>query len=112
MRTFYGQPRDHDLHQLQQLARSIEIQLELLHQLDAQERREIDLAQCFPDGKLIVHGQLVDLRPTIDPEVLRGQVLQDGQQVGTLYINVRRGKCAPVDPLGTRWLQPAGADAA
>lgn len=102
MRPPHGHPQDHSLHQLQHVARSVETQLKLLRQQNLQGERELELASCFPDGKMIIQGHLINLQHTIDPEVLRGHVAQDGQNLGTLYINVRRGKCTAIDDLTHR----------
>ena len=84
---------------LRLLGRSIEEQLEIEHQLGEQDRREIDLATCFPAGKLMLRGTLDGLQRTLDPEVVRGYVSQGGRRMGILYINVVRKKCTPVDSL-------------
>ncbi|SMB27810.1 protein of unknown function [Sterolibacterium denitrificans] len=99
MSHYLGHPQDRDLRMLRSLARSIETQLELEHQLSERDRREIDLAACFPAGKMILRGSLADIRHTIDPEVMRCHVVQDGRLAGTLYINLLRKKCTPVDCL-------------
>ncbi len=92
-------PQDRDLRVLKQLERSIEAQLEIEHQLIEQDRREIDLASCFPAGKLVLRGRICGFHKTLDPEIVRIDVIQDGRQKGFLYINIRRKKCMALDCL-------------
>lgn len=94
-----GHPQNHDLRMLKQLEHSIEAQLEIEHQLTENDRREIDLATCFPAGKLMLHGTLEGLQRTLDPDVFRSYVIQDGERRGVLYINTLRKKCIAVDSL-------------
>lgn len=84
---------------LRKLSHSIEAQLKIEHQLSEQERRDIDLATCFPQGKIMMGGILTEIRYTIDPAVVRCHVIQNGRRTGTLYINLLRKKCTPVDCL-------------
>ncbi len=99
MSRYLGHPQDRNLRVLKQLEHSIESQLEIEHQLIEQDRREIDLATCFPAGKLVLRGTIDGFHRTLDPEVIRSYVIQDGQRKGVLYINVRRKKCTAVDCL-------------
>ena len=99
MPKFLGHPQDLDLRMLKLLEHSIEAQLEIEHQLAEQDRREIDLATCFPAGKLMLRGSLEGIQRTLDPEVVRGYVVQGGRRMGMLYINTVRKKCTPVHSL-------------
>ena len=89
-------PQNHDLRSLKQLERSIEAQLKVEHHQGQQEQREIDLATCFPAGKFMLGGVITHLQHTIDPEVMRGNVMQDGRCTGMVYINRPRKKCVAV----------------
>lgn len=93
----HGHPRNHDLRSLKQLERGIEARLKIDHHLGQQDRREIDLATCFPAGKFMLDGVITDIQQTLDPEVMRGNVMQGGQCTGLIYINVPRKKCTLID---------------
>lgn len=95
--SFLGHAQDRDLRALQRLEQSIEAQLELEHQLTERDQREIALAQCFPHGRLVLRGRLSGYFPTLDPEVVRSYLIQDGRRKGILYINLLRRVCVAVD---------------
>lgn len=92
-----GHPVDRNLRALELVRHSIEAQLEFEHQVTERDRREIALAECFPEGKLILRGKLVGMNPTMDPEVSRAYVVQDGRVNGILYINLLRKVCVALD---------------
>lgn len=92
-----GHPVDRSLRSLELVEHSIEAQLEFEHQLVERDRREIELATCFPQGKLILRGRMQGFTPTIDPEVVRSYLIQEGRIKGILYINLRRKICVAVD---------------
>ena len=92
-----GHPMDRSLLSLKIVEHSIEAQLEFEHQLTRRDQREITLAKCFPQGKLILRGRLDGFTPTIDPEVSRSYLIQDGTVKGILYINRLRKVCVAVD---------------
>lgn len=99
MSQFLGHPQDRDLRVLKQLERSIEAQLEIEHQLTEQDKREIDLAACFPAGRLVLRGAIAGIHRTLDPELISCYVIQDGMRKGMLYINTLRKKCTALDCL-------------
>lgn len=92
-----GHSPHRDLRSLRELERSIAAQLRIEHHLGEQSRREIDLATCFPAGKFMLEGVITSLQHTIDPEVMRGNVMQKGRCTGQIYINVLRKKCILVE---------------
>jgi hypothetical protein len=92
-----GHPQDRNLNALRQVERGIEAQLEFEHQVAMRNQREIDLAKCFPQGKLILRGRLEKFETTMDPEVTRSYVVQDGRIKGIMYINQRRKICVAID---------------
>ena len=92
-----GHPVDRSLRSLEHVQRSIEAQLEFEYQLTKRDQREISLAKCFPQGKLILRGGLDGFTPTIDPEVSRTYLIQDGRVKGILYVNMLRKTCIAVD---------------
>ena len=91
-----GHPQDRNLQTLQLIEQELQAELEFQLQISARDRREIDLAQCFPEGKLALPGRLEGFHKTIDPEVVRCYLVQDGQRKGILYINRLRKKCVAV----------------
>jgi len=95
--SYLGHPRDRDLRALQAVEHSIEAQLEFEHAVAERDRREIALAHCFPHGKLLLRGRIGGLQPTLDPQVLRAYLIQDGRRKGILYINLLRQVCVAVD---------------
>lgn len=92
-----GHPVDHQLRALELVEHGIEAQLEFEHQLIERDKREIALATCFPQGKLILRGAMRGMFPTIDPEVFRSELVQEGRIKGMLYINRLRKVCVAVD---------------
>ena len=94
-----GHPQDRQLGALRLIEHSIEAQLEFEHQLSEQDKREIELAKCFPEGKLILRGILWGFEKTLDSEVFRSYVVQDGVKKGILYINLVRKRCVAIDSL-------------
>jgi hypothetical protein len=92
-----GHPVDHSLTQLRLVEHSIEAQLEFEHQIKLRDQSEIELARCFPQGKLILRGKLSGFVPTMDPEVVRSYLIQDGRVKGIMYINILRKVCIAVD---------------
>ena len=88
---------DRNLRSLESVEHSIEAQLEFEHQLTQRDQREIALAKCFPQGKLILRGGLGEFKLTVDPEVARCYLIQDGRVKGILYVNMRRKVCVAVD---------------
>lgn len=88
-----GHPVDRSLRALEQVEHGIEAQLEFEFQITERDRREIALATCFPDGKLILRGRLGELKQTVDPEVARCDLIQDGRRKGILYVNMLRKVC-------------------
>lgn len=92
-----GHPEDRNLAALELVEHSIQAQLEFEHQLTERDRREIELAQCFPEGKLILRGKIQGCFPTIDPEVIRTILIQDGKRKAILYINTLRKVCVALD---------------
>ena len=92
-----GHPQDHDYHSLKKLERSIEVQLRIERHRTEQEQREIELAACFPDGHLVLPGQIVRLRKTLDTEVICCQVARPPARMGSLYINMLRHRCVILD---------------
>ena len=95
--SYLGRPQDRDLRALQHVERSIEAQLEFEHQITERDKREIALAHCFPHGKLVLRGHLSGFFSTVDPEVRRTYLIQDGRRKGILYINMRRQVCVAID---------------
>jgi len=93
----FGHPIDRNLAALELVQHSIEAQLEFEHLLIERDKREIELAKCFPDGKLILRGQMRGLFRTLDPEVSRSWLVQDGQRKAILYINTLRKICVAID---------------
>ena len=96
-RVQFWHPVDRDLAALELVQHSIEAQLEFEHLLIERDKREIALAKCFPDGKLILRGKMHGLYRTVDPEVSRSYLQQDGRQKAILYINTLRKVCVAVD---------------
>lgn len=96
-RVNLGHPVDRDLAALELVQHGIKAQLEFEHLLIERDKREIALAKCFPDGKLILRGKMHGLYRTVDPEVSRSYLLQDGRQKAILYINTLRKVCVAVD---------------
>ncbi len=92
-----GHPVDHDLATLELVRHGIEAQLEFEYLLIERDQREIALAQCFPGGKLILRGTMQGLSRTLDPEVTRSYLVQDGQRKAILYINTLRKICVAID---------------
>lgn len=92
-----GHPEDRSLAALELAEHSIQAQLEFEHLLTERDRREIELAQCFPEGKLILRGKMHGRFPTLDPEVIRTFLIQDGKQKALLYINTLRRVCVAID---------------
>ncbi len=92
-----GHPVDRSLAQLQLVEHSIEAQLEFEHQVKLRDQLEIELAKCFPHGKLVLRGNMFRFEPTIDPEVMRSYLIQDGRVKGIMYINVLRKVCVALD---------------
>jgi len=92
-----GHPVDRNLATLELVEHSIEAQLEFEHLLIERDKREIALARCFPDGKLILRGKMQGLYRTVDPEVSRSYLMQDGKRKAILYINTLRKVCVAVD---------------
>ena len=92
-----GHPIDRSLRSLAHVEHSIEAQLEFEHQVTERDRREVALARCFPQGKLILRGRMAGFETTIDPEVVRSYLVQDNRVKGILYINVRRKVCVAID---------------
>lgn len=45
----------------------------------------------------MLDGVITDIQQTLDPEVMRGNVMQGGQCTGLIYINVPRKKCTLID---------------
>ena len=95
--AYLGHPFDRDLRMLEMVEHSIEAQLEFEHQITERDRREIALAHCFPQGKLVLRGHLCGFFPTVDPEVMRTYLIQNGRRKGILYINMRRKICVAID---------------
>lgn len=98
--SYLGHPQDRDLRALQLVEHSIEAQLEFEHEITERDKREIALALCFPHGKLVLRGKLSGYFPTIDPEVMRSYLIQDGKRKGILYINMLRQVCVAIDWYG------------
>ncbi len=92
-----GHPVDRSLRALELVEHGIEAQLEFEHQLIERDKREIALATCFPHGRLILRGSMRGMFPTIDPEVFRSELVQEGKIKGMLYINRLRKVCVAVD---------------
>jgi hypothetical protein len=92
-----GHPVDRDLRALEQIEHSIQAQLEFEHEISQRDIREIELAKCFPQGKFILRGTLEGFSPTIDREVTRSYLIQDGRKKGVFYINTLRKVCVAVD---------------
>lgn len=92
-----GHPIDRNLRALELIQHSIEAQLEFEHQVTERDKREIALAKCFPQGRLILRGKLGAMVRTIDPEVSRCFLIQDGRVKGIIYINLLRKICIAVD---------------
>lgn len=92
-----GHPEDRDLRALKQVEHSIEAQLEFEHLISEGDKREIELAKCFPKGKLILRGKIDAVYKTVDPEVSRATIFQEGRMKGMLYINELRKICIAVD---------------
>lgn len=96
-RVNLGHPVDSDLAALELVQHGIEAQLEFEHLLIERDKREIALAKCFPEGKLILRGKMHGLFRTVDPEVSRSYLIQDGKRKAILYINTLRKVCVAVD---------------
>jgi hypothetical protein len=96
-RISFGHPIDRDLAALELVQHGIEAQLEFEHLLIERDKREIALAKCFPGGKLVLRGQVHGLFRTLDPEVSRSWLVQDGQRKAILYINTLRKICVAID---------------
>lgn len=92
-----GHPVDRSLRSLELVEHSIEAQLEFEHQVTERDRREVALARCFPQGKLILRGKMAGFETTLDPEVVRSYLIQDSRLKGILYINIRRKVCIAID---------------
>jgi hypothetical protein len=92
-----GHPEDKNLGSLELVKHSIRAQLEFEHQVTERDKREIELAKCFPNGKLILRGNINGFYQTIDPEVSRAFLIQDGRMKGILYVNELRKVCVAVD---------------
>lgn len=92
-----GHPEDRQLYSLELVKHSVQAQLEFEHLLIDRNKREIDLAQCFPNGKLILRGNTCGFFQTIDPEVSRTHLMQDGKRKAILYINTVRKTCVAID---------------
>jgi hypothetical protein len=92
-----GHPEDRNLGALELVEHSIEAQLEFEHLLIERDKREIELAKCFPDGKLILRGKMRGPFRTIDPEVSRSFLIENGKQTAILYINTLRKVCVAID---------------
>jgi hypothetical protein len=60
-----GHPEEHSLGVLELVEHDIQAQSDFEHQLIGRDRREIELAKCFPDGKLILRGKTQGRFPTI-----------------------------------------------
>ena len=92
-----GHPENHNFATLEQVQHSIQAQLEFEHLLTERDRREIELAKCFPDGELILRGKMQGRIRTLDPEVIRTFLIQDGKRKAILYINTLRKVCVAID---------------
>ncbi len=93
-----GHPQDRDLRSLRKIEQSIEVQLKIERHRGEQERREIDLASCFPNGHFAFSGHIARLRRTLDPEVVCCLVAHEATaETGSLYINLRRNRCVILD---------------
>ncbi len=93
----FGHPVDRDLAALELMRHGVEAQLEFEHLLVERDKREIELAKCFPEGRLILRGKMHGLFRTVDPEVSRAYLVQEGKQKAILYINTLRKVCVAVD---------------
>lgn len=92
-----GHAVDRNLHSLKLVEHSIEAQLEFEHQVTERDRREVALAKCFPQGKLILRGKMRGIEATIDPDVMRSYLIQDNRVRGIRYINILRKVCVAID---------------
>jgi hypothetical protein len=92
-----GHPVDRHLASLGLVEHSVEAQLEFEHRLLEKNQREIMLARCFPEGKLVLRGTLNGLIKTVDPEVIRTYLIQDGVKKAIIYINTLRKVCIAID---------------
>lgn len=92
-----GHPEDKNLHSLELMEQSIQVQLEFEHQVTERDKREIELAKCFLNGKLILRGKINGFYQTIDPEVSRAFLIQGGRIKGVLYVNQLRKICVAFD---------------
>ncbi len=92
-----GYPRDRDLRALRKLEQGIEAQLRIDRHHGERERRELDLASCFPQGHFAFAGQVAGFRRTLDPEVVCCQIRHEEVRPGYLYVNVRRHRCVVLD---------------
>lgn len=97
LRLNLGHPEDRNLGSLELVEHGVQAQLEFEHLLIERDKREIELAKCFPDGKLILRGQMVGRYQTLDPEVIRTYLVQDGKRKAILYINTLRKVCVAID---------------
>ncbi len=97
LRLNLGHPEDRNLQSLELVEHSIQAQLEFEHMLIERDRREIELAKCFPEGKLILRGKMRGRFRTLDPEVVRTDLMQDGMRKAVLYINTLRKVCVAID---------------
>lgn len=97
LKLHLGHPEDRNLGSLELVQHSIQAQLEFEHLLIERDRREIELAKCFPNGKLVLRGKAQGIYPTLDREVIRTNLIQDGKRRAILYINTLRKICVAVD---------------
>lgn len=93
----FGHPVDRDLSALELVQRGIEAQLEFERLLIERNNREIELAKRLPDGKLILQGRMRGQFKTLDPEVYRSWLVQDGWVKGIVYVNPVRKIFVAID---------------
>ncbi len=92
-----GHLEDRNLASLELVEHSIRAQLEFEHLLVERDKSEIELAKCFPEGKLVLRGKLQGRFQTLDREVIRTNLIQDGKRKAVLYINQIRKICVAID---------------
>jgi hypothetical protein len=92
-----GHPKDRQLHSLELVEHSVQAQLEFEHLLIERNKHEIELSKCFPNGKLILRGYTHGYFQTVDPEVARTDLMQNGKRKAILYINTVRKTCVAID---------------